>query len=491
MVQCTSAYRRTDDVSRVEVALERSCVHWIGLKRRFDNKASLLEAQRQSASASENVKQTWGGRHLSGTLAIDLDVERRSRRHDAVVGAEVDVVVLGAGPAGLAAAVAAVERGLSCIVIERGDLPSERNRGRPADLVSGVGGAGLYSDGKFSFAPSATALWMLKPDASLRESYEWVATLLREHGVHAPPFPSDPTAEAKQPRHLKPYPSEYMSLKDRLRLVDSLSSRAGTRLVVGSGGSFTPLDDGVLVESGGNHVHARAVVIATGRFGPLAGPKGLPRCYRRVEIGMRVEQEADSFALDAAQFGRLLDPKWVQRSPDGRFEWRTFCCCRRGEVVWTQFGDLRTVSGRADGPATTRSNFGLNVRFLDANEGLDALDRALNAAQGPGIQIEAGDLLEAPLASSAAALVGQTTAVALAEGLKALAGDVGESLGNATLYLPALEGVGYYPHVDDTLRVAPAVWAAGDATGAVRGLVPALVTGRMASIATSVALGRE
>jgi len=394
----------------------------------------------------------------------------------------VDLAILGAGPAGLAAGATAAEKGLSCVVLEAGKEASHREHGRAADLVTGVGGAGLYSDGKFSFAPSASALWGLKPHAVLRESYEWVVARLGEHGVDAPAFPNDDPRAQDQSGRLKAYPSRYMSFEDRMALIASLTRRLQNPPRVRAFASLTPDPDGITVDCpDGTRIRAQAAVVASGRFGSLRLAQILDSRFRRVEIGMRVEQDAGQFALDASPFAQLLDPKWVCRSPDGRYEWRTFCCCRDGEVVETSFDGLTTVSGRADCPPTGRSNFGLNVRFSDADEGMRALGRALKAARRPSIRLPASKLLEAPDASEVARSLGTEVACSLAAGLVALEKDAGQSLQDASLALPAVEGVGYYPHVDDTLRVANAIWAAGDVAGVFRGLVPALVTGRMAA----------
>jgi uncharacterized protein len=411
--------------------------------------------------------------------------------HDPNVGEVAELVVLGAGPAGLSAASAALERGVDCVVIERGGPASSRDRALPEDLVSGVGGAGLYSDGKFSFAPSATTLWELEPKASLREAYRWVADRLGEHGVSAPRFPEDRKGTDAHDGALKPYPSQYMSLEERMLLVASLAEGLGERLIVGSGGRLGGGEGGVVVETESGILSAGAGVIATGRFGPLDGLAAVPGRFRRVEVGMRVEQDADSFALDRGSFGDLLDPKWIRESPDGKFEWRTFCCCRGGEVVETCFDGLTTVSGRADGPPTGRSNFGLNVRFADAGEGLDALEFALREARQPALALEASELLDSPRTGPVAERLGASASGALAAGLQALGAHLGQSFHGATLHVPALEGVGYYPPVDDTLRVAASIWAAGDATGVFRGLVPALVSGRMAAVAACETLAQR
>lgn len=391
-----------------------------------------------------------------------------------------ELVILGAGPAGLAAATAADEQDASFIVLERGAPSRGRDRDRSDALVTGVGGAGLYSDGKFSFAPSATALWRLEPRSALREAYEWTANLLRLHDMDAPPFPHE--VEVGDVSGLKRYRSEYMPLDERLSLVGSLEALAGSRIMTGTAATLRIQDRGVAAEIPGARLSGAVAVLASGRFGPLARVDGVVSTFRRVEIGMRVEQPATRFALDVGALAEQLDPKWIRRSPDGRYEWRTFCCCRRGEVVDTCFGDLVTVSGRADGPQTNRSNFGFNVRLLDPAEAEPALAAALDAARRPPLRLRAEQLVASPAESQVADALGATVATALAEGLALLCQELGVSLDGASLHLPAIEGVGYYPAVTSSLRVNAAVWAAGDASGAFRGLIPALVSGRLAAM---------
>lgn len=401
----------------------------------------------------------------------------------------VELVILGGGPAGLAAAVGALDAGVSYAVVESGVSALARDRGRPADLVSGVGGAGLYSDGKFSFAPSATELWNLEPIDALREAYEWTAALLRDHGLDAPPFQSK-DLQGNWIGPVKAYPSLYMPLGARMEMIGSLERRIADHLVTGADGRLALARGDVVVDYAGGRYRGQAAVIASGRFGPLE-ISGIPMQFRRVEIGMRVEQDAARFALDAEPIAGLLDPKWIRRSTDGRYEWRTFCCCRRGEVVETRFGDLSTVSGRADGDETNRSNFGLNVRFLDADEAIVALAHAVQAARGAPMKVSGAELLDDSRSGPVARALGPDVASALAAGLIALGEDFDVELRDAVLHLPAVEGVGYYPSVDRTLRVSSAIWAAGDAVGLFRGLVPALVSGRLAATLASRSLGER
>jgi uncharacterized FAD-dependent dehydrogenase len=404
--------------------------------------------------------------------------------------AEVEVLIIGAGPAGLAAGAAALDRGRSVLVLEKGCSAAARDRVRPEDLVSGVGGAGLYSDGKFSFAPSATRLWTLMPAAPLAEAYAWAGQRLREGGLEPPAFPEQEPMGAQSSGPIKAYPSQYMPLDARERLIAALERHLGDRLVLGADARLETEARHLRAEWDGGQARARTVVIASGRFGPLRGPGWLSSTFRRVEVGMRVEQEAARFALDAGPVARLLDPKWIQRSTDERVEWRTFCCCRRGEVIETRFDGLSTVSGRADGPPTDRSNVGINVRFLDQGEATAALELVRQAAGEQPLRISASDLLDAPASSAVAERFGRMIAQDLASGLAAFAADFRADLSGAVLHLPALEGVGYYPAVDHTLKVAPGIWAAGDATGVFRGLVPALVSGRLASATAADSLER-
>jgi len=87
---------------------------------------------------------------------------------------------------------------------------------------------------------------------------------------------------------------------------------------------------------GSARVEAAGVVFAGGRFGPVAWrvifPQG-PLTFHRAEVGVRLEQNAAAFFLRREA---PLDPKLLAGSADGRYGWRTFCCCRGGEVVATE-----------------------------------------------------------------------------------------------------------------------------------------------------------
>ena len=116
-------------------------------------------------------------------------------------GYDADAIVVGGGPAGVAAALACQERGISFVVLEMGVDLRARRRADPTDIASGVGGAGLFSDGKFSFYPSATKLWELEPEGDLHDAYRRVCEIVGDHGVAAPPFPDHQTLDGHRGPH--------------------------------------------------------------------------------------------------------------------------------------------------------------------------------------------------------------------------------------------------------------------------------------------------
>jgi hypothetical protein len=396
-----------------------------------------------------------------------------------------DAVVVGAGPAGLSAAAELSTRG-ECLLVEQGGVAGTRDR--DVDLLSGVGGAGLFSDGKHSFFPAASALWTLPHEEALARAFGGTASLLGRFGVVGAPFPDlgervvDPRPGAWQQ---KLYLSEYVPLERRLACIEALWSAAPARWprarVVGAGRSGAEIVLDVERAEGRIELRTRRLVVATGRWSPRwtrpwLEALGARFAYRRVEIGVRLETDAAA-SIFAALPG--VDGKLRFVDPASPFEVRTFCTCREGEVILAEASGLRAYSGRAEGPRTRRSNFGLLVRTHDERLGRE-LERHVYAAR-PRVTTLA--TLRGRGEADLVADFGETGGRLLSVALESLV-DFHPALARdeVTVYSPCIEGVGDYPVHDGALGAAPGVQIAGDATGRFRGIVASLVSGRYCAL---------
>lgn len=126
----------------------------------------------------------------------------------------VDAVIIGAGCSGLSCAEHFASAGVGFCIVEEGLSPLERNRTDPFDAAAGVGGAGLFSDGKFSFWPSGQRLYQhvgAEGHNDLRLAFSDVVALLSSHGIPSVEFParSDLVDYGQETWTFKPYPSFY------------------------------------------------------------------------------------------------------------------------------------------------------------------------------------------------------------------------------------------------------------------------------------------
>jgi uncharacterized protein len=406
-----------------------------------------------------------------------------------------DVAIIGAGPAGLAAGTAARRLGANVLIIEQGKELEARSQSDRIDVISGIGGAGLYSDGKFSFFPAATALWSVRPHSLLAAGYEWLKVMLMAEGMSVPRFPAEvPSSASPACLHRKKYPSFYLPVDKRAKLLasltldlaDSIYAKCRVCRIEQSCADCVRICTG----DGTTIAEARSVVLAMGRLGPLMLHRSLPAdelVFRKVEVGARIEQPAEKFILPDDGY---LDPKVVGDEGQG-LSWRTFCCCRNGLVVFGSSTGLSSVSGRADCPPTGRSNIGLLVRLTDANAGMVAWRDIVRAQpmDEPAVEClheiinRSGELRGN---SRVVRVLGQQTARRLVDGLNGLAGFVGRPLTETSIYAPAIEGVGLYPRIGRDLRIpGRPIFVAGDITGIFRGLTAALVSGFVAGAAAA------
>lgn len=419
--------------------------------------------------------------------------------------ARYELLVVGAGPAGLGVASHPALEGKRVLVVDAGKPVAERDRNNPNDLTCGDGGAGLFSDGKFSFFPSATALWSLGDPKSLEAGYQWTADVLSACGMNVPPFPES-APDAREPEgqwFLKKYPSEYLSLEQRIELIRGLVERGRGHILnqaMVEAGAYSPERDSfsLLVSQGGRRrrVQADRLIFAAGRFGPRLMEQFpfMTPVFRRLEVGFRIQQPAArAFFRECGQ----LDPKFKFIDHDGRTEWRTFCACRDGEAVLSNTLGLWTVSGRSDCPPTGSTNIGFNTRVLDQRRAKAGWLHLQNTFQDRASHY-AFPLLDVLSRRgqeyfSLVQVMGKDLAELMLRGVEQLAGRFPGVLDpTTTLIGPTLEGVGCYPDTDDNLKIpgVPA-WVVGDACGKFRGITASMISGHYAVSRCAVEESRE
>jgi uncharacterized FAD-dependent dehydrogenase len=407
-----------------------------------------------------------------------------------------DVVIIGSGCSGLSCAKVLLERGARVLVLDEGRSLEARDRNHVVDSAAGVGGAGLFSDGKFSFWPSGQQFNLhLGPSqlAEIRSAFDECLRLLVHVGLPAIEFPQDAFAQPDPLNldwKLKSYPSFYLNLEQRSAVVRDLYRTTESHTWLGHsvervdlpahpGHPFSvhlaPRDDTVALRA--PCVRARRLVLASGRFGMrLPGLEPLRTRFRRFEFGLRIQ-----IAHENEFFRRYTetDLKLICQASTG-VQYRTFCVCRRGELVATRLYGLSTMSGRADCEPTAFSNFGLLCRITD-------LDTAARVAPAVLAAAEAQDALfsrplHIALSDPAAlnSLLGAEAGQLMREGLTLLVARYPElSAAEAVVCGPAVEGTGHYCDLlpDLSVRGYPGLSVIGDASGVFRGIVPSMVSG--------------
>ena len=129
-----------------------------------------------------------------------------------------DVIIIGGGVSGLSAAFALKQKKQRVLVVERGKHIYERQREIVFDVSNGIGGAGLFSDGKLSMYPSASKLWKLRW-RDLNQAYNEVKVLLQNVNVELDDFSEEWTKDSVYEGAHKIYESKMMNIEKRMKFI--------------------------------------------------------------------------------------------------------------------------------------------------------------------------------------------------------------------------------------------------------------------------------
>ncbi|MGB2982602.1 MAG: FAD-dependent oxidoreductase [Candidatus Bipolaricaulia bacterium] len=303
---------------------------------------------------------------------------------------DYDVVIVGAGSAGLFAALFLAESDLDVLVIERGLAPKERE-----SITYGVGGAGTFSDGKLNLTPKIggdpTAIGCSEDE--LLRLIGQVDDVFTRCGAPATYSGEDEDALAQLNQAAAQAGIEFIAGRQRhigtskiREVIDALyhdliergiEFRLGTRVE-----GIAKDAEGFRVALDSGSISARYVIAAPGRSGAYwlrevargldVGPEFGP-----LDVGVRVEFPAELYA----QIEHIMyDAKLRVRTATYDDMVRTFCTNPRGFVVREDYEEFALVNGHAENDRkSNNTNFALlvHVELTDPVEDTTQYGRAI------------------------------------------------------------------------------------------------------------------
>ena len=289
-------------------------------------------------------------------------------------GREYDVIIVGGGPAGLFAACHLAEHSdLEVLLLDKGRQPLNRKcpigeeqgcvKCRPCNILSGIGGAGLFSDGKLNFIHKLgkTDLTQFMPVSRAVALIEETEAIFNRFGMDGEVYPTDMESAGTIRKEARKYGVDLLIIKqkhlgsDNLpRHIEGLTTYLRDRGVTVRTSeevrSVTVQDGRVtgVVTAKGNY-SGRHVILAPGRVGAewmgrIAAENGLGLSQRGIEVGVRVEVHKE-IMQDLCSI--IYDPTFFIRTAKYDDQTRTFCTNHGGFVSQESYQDFVCVNGHA------------------------------------------------------------------------------------------------------------------------------------------------
>ncbi|MCK9223848.1 MAG: NAD(P)/FAD-dependent oxidoreductase [Candidatus Muirbacterium halophilum] len=285
---------------------------------------------------------------------------------------KADIVIIGAGPAGLFAAFTLIGR--KVIIIDEGKSPAKRNcpvkydkdciNCNPCNIMSGVGGAGLFSDGKLNFIPT-----LGKTDLTKYLSYDQASLLIEDSekiftkfGMDGKVFPTDMEKARKIRQSALKNGFDLMLIKQKHLGSDMLPTymtnmmdylkKNGVEFRLSEKVHNINTENGKVksVTTSKEEIFCENIIAAPGRVGAKWFYKecirlGLKVDYQPVEIGVRVEVP-NQIMDDITDV--VYDPTFFIYGDTYDDQLRTFCTNKGGFVAKENYQDFVCVNGHAE-----------------------------------------------------------------------------------------------------------------------------------------------
>jgi hypothetical protein len=309
-----------------------------------------------------------------------------------------DVIIIGAGPAGMCAANELADRGIDVLVVDRGRDIKERHcpmeeigkcaECKQCDVMCGVGGAGTFSDGTLNLRPDigGDLAAITGDDPSAWALVDYVDVLFLKYGAPEKLYTADGAEVEKLKRgaasvgvHFIEIPQRHMGSDNAPRIIENfendLKSR-GTVFRLNAQVRDLLIEDntcaGVLLEHG-EKLSSRFTLLCPGRIGgewvnTLVKRHDIDAKHGAIDIGVRVE--VPSIIMDPITKINH-DPKFHIRTKRYDDFVRTFCTNEHGFVVKERYEGFIGTNGHS---LKSRRSDNTNFAFLVRTELTEPLE---------------------------------------------------------------------------------------------------------------------